>query len=147
MLRITSFERKGNAFLKLDNDVCWVTEVNRESPEDDDSYSSKDSDADDVPDDMLETKVLALPSSLAPGEIERLGLSDLAGQECALWRGQINDALEGLQMALREKSLLFQTEIQNSKSQRTSLRAWKNVNKQDLVVSTTNVPMIMHKGH
>lgn len=133
MLRITSFERKGNAFLKLDDDVWWATEVNRESPEDDDSYCSEDSDADNVPDDMPETKALALPSSLAPGEIERLGLGDLAGQEAALRRGQINDALEGLRMALGEKSLLFRTEIRNSKSQRTSLRAWQNVNKQDLV--------------
>ena len=30
-------------------------------------------------------------------------------------------------------SLLFRMEIRNSKSQRTSLRAWQNVNKQDLV--------------
>ena len=36
-------------------------------------------------------------------------------------------------MVLREKSLLFQTEIWNSQSQRMSLRAWQNVNKQDLV--------------
>jgi len=36
-------------------------------------------------------------------------------------------------MALGEKSLLFRMEIRNSKSQRTSLRAWQNVNKQDLV--------------
>jgi hypothetical protein len=133
MLRITSFERKGNACLKLDDDVRWATEVNRESPEDDDSYCLEDSDADNVPDDIPETKALALPSSLAPGEIEWLGLCDLAGQEAALRWGQINDALEGLQMALGKKSLLFCMEIRNSKSQRTSLRAWQNVNKQDLV--------------
>jgi hypothetical protein len=36
-------------------------------------------------------------------------------------------------MALGEKSLLFRMEVRNSKSQRTSLRAWQNVNKQDLV--------------
>ena len=41
--------------------------------------------------------------------------------------------LEGLQMALGEKSLLYQTDVQNKKSQRTSLRAWKNVNKQDAI--------------
>lgn len=133
MLRIASFERKGNSFLNLDDDVQWVTDVVRESPEDDDGYYSEDSDADAVPEDMPETKALALPSSLAPGEIERLGLDNLAGQEAALRRGQINDALEGLRMALGEKSLLFRTEVRNAKSQKTSLKSWRNVNKQDLV--------------
>jgi hypothetical protein len=74
---------------------------------DDDSYHSEDSDADAVPEDMPETKALALPSSLAPGEIERLGLDNLAGQEAALRWGQINDALEGLRMALGEKSRML----------------------------------------
>jgi hypothetical protein len=133
MLRIISFERKGNAFLNLDDDVHWITGVDRESPEEEEGYYSDDSDADAVPEDMPETKALALPSSLAPSEIERLGLDNLAGQEAALRRGQINDALEGLRMALGEKSLLFRTEVRNSKSQKTSLRSWRNVNKQDLV--------------
>lgn len=132
-VRITAFERKGNAFLKLDDHVCWVTEVDEESVEEDEIYYSDDSDADDLPETMPETKALALPSSLAPGEIERLGLDELAGKEAALRQGQINDALEGLRMALGEKSLLFRTQVRNSKSQRTSLKAWDNVNKQDVV--------------
>jgi hypothetical protein len=131
--RITSFERKGNAFLNLDDEVCWMVEVNREGEGDDEGHYSDDSGAEDVPEDMPETKALGLPSSLAPGEIERLGLGDLASREATLRQGQINDALEGLRMALGEKSLLFRMEVRNSKSQRTSLRAWQNVNKQDLV--------------
>ena len=107
MVRITTFERKGNAFLKLDDHVCWVTEVDGESMEEDEIYYSNDANADDLLKTMLETKALALPSSLAPGEIERLGLNELAGKEAALRRGQINDALEGLQMALGEKYLSY----------------------------------------
>jgi hypothetical protein len=132
-MRITTFEWKGNAFLQLDDHVHWVTEVNGESMEEDEIYYSNDSDADDLPKTMLETKALALPSSLAPGDIERLGLDKLAGKEAALQQGQINNALEGLRMALREKSLSFRTPVHNSKSQRTSLKAWDNVNKQDVV--------------
>jgi hypothetical protein len=131
MLRITSFGRKGNAFLKLDEDVQWMEDADREAEEDDDSYHSEVSDAEDVPEIMPETRLLALPSSLAPGEIDRLGLVDLARQEEQLRRGQINDALEGLRMALGEKSLYYRTDVRNNKSQRTSLRAWQNVNKQD----------------
>ena len=133
ILRITSFERKGNACFKLDDDVRWMTDVNGEGEEEEDSHYSDESDVEDVPEDMPETRALALPSSLAPGEIEQLGLVDLARQESALRQGQINDALEGLRMALGEKSLLYRTEVRNLKSQRTSLRAWQNVNKQDLV--------------
>ena len=91
----------------LDDDIQWVTDVVRESLEDDNGYYSEDSDADAVLKDMPETKALALPLSLTPGEIEQLGLDNLAGQEAALQQGQINDALEGLRMALGEKSLLF----------------------------------------
>ena len=123
LLHITTFEWKGNAFLNLDDDARWVTDVNTESAEEDEMYYSKESN-DNVPESMLETRLLALPSSLAPGEIEWLRLGDLAGQEAALQRGQINDALEGLQMALGEKSLLFRTSVRNAKSQRTSLRSW-----------------------
>ena len=36
-------------------------------------------------------------------------------------------------MALKEKSLLYRTDVQNNKCQRISLRAWKNVNKQDAI--------------
>jgi len=84
MVRITTFERKGNAFLKLDDHVCWVTEVDGESMEEDEIYYSNDANADDLLKTMLETKALALPSSLAPGEIEWLGLNELAGKEATL---------------------------------------------------------------
>jgi hypothetical protein len=144
-VRITAFERKGNPFLKLDDHVRWATEVDGESAEEDDIYYSDDSDADDPPETMPETKALALPSSLVPGEIEQLGLDKLAGKEAALQQGQINDALEGLRMALGEKSLLFRTQVRNSKSQRTSLKAWDNVNKQD--PSGTNTAMITPERH
>jgi hypothetical protein len=131
MLRIASFERKGSAFLKLDEDVHWIGDV--EAEEDDSSHYSEDSDAEDIPENTPETKSLALPSSLGPGEVNRLGLVDLARQEAELRQGQINDALEGLRMALGEKSLLYRTDVRNMKSQRTSLKAWQNVNKQDAV--------------
>lgn len=132
MLRITSLERKGNAFLKLDEDVQWMGDADEEE-EDDDGYRSEVSDVEEVPEIMPETRLLAVPSSLAPGEIDRLGLVDLARQEAELRRGQINDALEGLRMALGEKSLYYRTDVRNNKSQRTSVRAWQNVNKQDAI--------------
>lgn len=133
MLRIISFEEKANVFMNLDEDVQWLMDVDDEVEEEDDGNYSDDSNDSLIPENQPETRSLMLPSSLSAGEISRLGLCELARQEAALRRGQINDALEGLRMALGEKSLLFRTEVRNMKSQRTSVRAWKNVNKQDLI--------------
>ena len=96
LLRITSFERRGNAFLNLDDQVRWLAEDEPEGDKNDEGDYSDNSGIEDVPEDVPETKALALPSSLAPGEIGWLGLRDLAGQEATLQQGQINDALEGL---------------------------------------------------
>ena len=96
MLRITSFDWKGSTFLNLDENVNWIDDVDGEAEDDDDGPYSEDSETEEVPEKMPETKSLALPSSLALGEIDRLGIVDLARQEAALRRGQINDELEGL---------------------------------------------------
>ena len=52
--------------------------------------------------------------------------------EAELRKGQVTDALEGLCLALGEKSLHFRTEICNTNSQRTTNRAWDNVHKFDV---------------
>src|ERR1700759_476209 len=71
-----------------------------------------------------ELYLLSLPSSLAPGEITRNSLESFATIEAELRRGQINDVLHELRLALGEKSLSFWAEGHNANSQRTSLRAW-----------------------
>ena len=48
--------------------------------EEEEGYYSKSSDVDAVLEDMPEAKALALSMSLASGEIEQLGLDNLAGQ-------------------------------------------------------------------
>jgi hypothetical protein len=52
--------------------------------------------------------------------------------EFKLHKGQVTDALEGLCLALGEKSLHFRTEVHNANSQRTTHRAWDNVHKFDV---------------
>ena len=64
-----------------------------------------------------------------PGEIEHLSLQSFAMIEAELCKGQVADALEGLCLALGEKSLCFRTEVRNANSQRTTHRAWDNVHK------------------
>ena len=119
----------------LDDDAQW-TRVTGEVAGDIDSdndESNNTSDDEGVGEVTVhpESQMVSLPSSLVPGEIQRLGLTTIAGQEEKLRCGQVNDALEGLRLALRAKSLLLRTHVQNVQSQRTTQRAWKDVNKED----------------
>jgi hypothetical protein len=75
--------------------------------------------------------MIPLPSSLAPGEINRKSLQAIATVEAELRKAQIDDLLEGLRLALGEKSLAFRSDVRNANSQRTSHRAWANVHKFD----------------
>lgn len=72
-----------------------------------------------------------LPSNLAPGKISHLSFKLMAMIERKLQKGQVTDALEGLWLALCEKSLCFHTEVCNANSQWTTHWAWDNVRKMD----------------
>src|SRR5882762_4724300 len=74
---------------------------------------------------------ITLPSALAPGEIDHLSFKSMAMIEAELRKGQVVDALEGLRLALGEKSLCFRTEVCNADSQWRTHRAWDNVHKLD----------------
>jgi len=131
-MRIFAFEQKASTFMMLDEDTKWSSWG--ENTEDGiDGDWSDESDEATVGEVVAhpEMQNVSLPSALGLGEIPRLGIEHLATQEGSLRRGQITDALAGLRMALGEKSLLFRTQVRNARSQRTTLKAWKEVNKQD----------------
>jgi hypothetical protein len=134
-VRMASFEQKVLAFMALDDETAWSTANAKVREDSEDEAYADESDDEEMGEVAIhpESQMLSLPSSLAPGEIDRLGLTGIAEQEGKLRRGQINDALEGLRLALGEKSLLFRTQVRKSRSQRTMTRAWKDVNKQDAV--------------
>jgi len=52
-----------------------------------------------------------MPSSLNATDIIHLGVEDLAAQELELRKGQANDALERLRLALANKALLWRTKV------------------------------------
>ena len=74
---------------------------------------------------------ITLLSALALGEIEQLSLRQIATFEFELQKGQVTNAFDGLQLALREKSLCFGTSVQNANMQWTMYHAWDNVHKLD----------------
>jgi hypothetical protein len=119
--------------MKLDDETLWSTEVGKRQEMDSDWEDSSDDILARYPDGWFtpEREGITLPSALAPGEIARQSLQPIAMIEAELRKGQVTDALEGLRLALGEKSLCFRAEVRNANSQRTTLRAWDKVHKFD----------------
>jgi len=77
-------------------------------------------DSDDEADqevDCPEHSAIFLPSRISQTDREKQGLIEMGRQEASLRIGQINDALQGLQVALGEKSIMLQTRVRNADSQ------------------------------
>jgi hypothetical protein len=131
--RISAYEQRISVIMRLDDETLWSTEVGKDRELD---LSQEDS-SDDVlaryPDGWFtpERHSITLPSALAPGEVDRQSLQSIATIEAELRKGQVMDALEGLQLALGEKSLCFRSDVRNANRQRTTNRAWDKVHKYD----------------
>ncbi|KIK80876.1 hypothetical protein PAXRUDRAFT_73711, partial [Paxillus rubicundulus Ve08.2h10] len=68
------------------------------------------------------------PSSLGIKTFQDLIVDWLAEEEPELRKGQANDCLHHLRMALAEKSVLFWTELRHANSQTHTTWAWGKVN-------------------
>src|SRR6266849_2650969 len=84
-LRLSAFERKSSAFMLLDDDTQWTRVTGEVAGDiDSDNDESNDTSDDEGVGEVtvhLESRMVSLPSSLVPGEIQRLGLTTIAGQE------------------------------------------------------------------
>jgi hypothetical protein len=131
--RISSYEQRISYIMKLDDDVQWSIQSGKLPELDPQPDEAFDDYLVDYPEDWFtpEKERITIPSALAPGEITRLSLDGVAKVEAELRKGQINDSLENLRLALGEKSLCFRADVRNANSQRTSQRAWDNVHKFD----------------
>ena len=126
--RITTYKNRISVIIKLDDDTQWsISDIDPHVAESSDDLLEHDSDEWLIP----ERERITLPSALAAGEIEQLSLESIAIIEAELRKGQVTDSLEGLRLALGEKSLCFRTQVHNANSQRTTHRAWDNVHRFD----------------
>jgi hypothetical protein len=134
--KIEVFHSKGNSIFPGLNlsDIDTDSLLHRHA----EPYNSDSDDASDVfnpaePDDSgdepegPETMSLFLPSSIPFTERKCHGLEDIAKQELELRKGQANEALEGLRLALGYKALLYRTRIRHSTSTKQTTRAWKDI--------------------
>jgi hypothetical protein len=110
---ISSFEQHIGVLMNVSNDMQWSNSARKLCDMQDSSDYSSDNDGTTVPEISItpEHDMILLPSSLAPGEINHHSLQQLAEVEGELRKGQINDSLQGLQLALGEKSLSFRAEV------------------------------------
>lgn len=93
--------------------------------EDDEGDEGDDGEAEDLAL-IPESVVLPLPSNILSAQ-HRLALESLISVERELRKGQANDALEGVRIALANKSLLLLTDVNRSTSSKQSTRAWSSV--------------------
>jgi hypothetical protein len=96
--------------------------------EDDENASIATCDEEDesAPEDP-ERMQLFMPSSLREQDIRRIGLEGLAAQEVELRRGQANDALQNLRLALGHKALLWRTRVRMADTTKKRTRAWDDI--------------------
>jgi hypothetical protein len=131
--RITMYEHRISVIIKLDDDCQWHTQDGYIPDMDPQPGDASDDHLELYPDGWFtpEQERITLPSALAPGEIDCLLLQPFSMIEAELRKGQVADALEGLRLALGEKSLCFRMEVRNTNSQRTTNQVWNNVHKLD----------------
>ena len=92
----------------------------------DEDYNYEEEDGDGDPFGLPENVILPLPSNIISFKLGP-SLESLRSMERELRKGQANDALEGLRVGLANKSLLLQTDVNNSTSTKQSTRAWASV--------------------
>jgi len=131
--------------MKLDDETQWSTKVGKCQEIDSDGEDSTDDVLAGYPDGWFtpERESITLPSALSPREIHCQSLQPIAMIEAELRKGQVTDALEGLRLALGEKSLCFRAEVRNANSQRTTNRAWDRVHKFDADARHINMHRVL----
>ena len=92
----------------------------------DEDLCCEEEDDDEAISDLPETVILPLPSNIISVNLGP-SLESLRSIERELWKGQANDALEGLRIGLAKKLLLLLANVNDSTSTKQSTQAWASV--------------------
>lgn len=134
MLRLAS-EDLSKTNLDLDEEG-WGELVDVEfGPDSEEIEDLNDDDEDREDEDPVEDgirpdrSVLLMPSSISPLAISKLNIGHLKEAELELRKGQANDSLEGLMLALCTQGLLLRTKVRNAEGTKGKTRAFDEVTK------------------
>jgi hypothetical protein len=130
--RLNCFHQKAEEFLgeNADEDLDVLppfTGWENENKENEQEFSDAWEEDEDEISENPEMTPICLPSSLKPADIQRLGLGVLATQELELRKGQANDCLQNLRMALGHKAVLYRTKVRKAKTSVDKTRIWDDV--------------------
>lgn len=107
-------------------------ELPSEGPEREDVINEDEDRDDDEPSEneiRPDRSVLLMPSTISPLAIPGLNIGHLVEAELELRKGQANDSLEGLMLALCTQGLLLRTTVRNAEGTKTKTRAFNEVTK------------------
>jgi len=114
-----------------DDDGPFIEDDDDEDDDDgsegDDSYDDQNYGVSDGTDERAECIRLSLPSCFTEDKRVRYGLKTLAVQEIELRKGQANDALQGLRLAIGQKTLLYRNKLRVDNTTQKKLRSRKEV--------------------
>lgn len=77
---------------------------------------------------QVENMTLFLPSSLGEEACIEAEVGSIAKKEKRLRKGQANDALHQLRLAIGQKSFMFRHRLRNARSKTRKTRAWDDIN-------------------
>lgn len=83
---------------------------------------------------LPERMTIPLPSNLGRGFCSKYGLQTLIETELHLREGQMNDALQGVRLAVGYKSFLYRNSVRKATTHRKKLRSFDEVHQADGIV-------------
>jgi hypothetical protein len=132
--RINTFHRKVSEFWQPNTDEAslhlpeaagdqYLGGTDTEEEPDEDVFTA--SPLDDSS--LVKTQLLLLPSSLGLKLCQDHGYTKFVKQEKILRTGQANDALQGIQLGLSKKAVIFWNGLRNAKTKTRKLRSWDQI--------------------
>jgi len=128
--RIVAFNKKATSFIP-DTELSLQYQAKSKS-EIGGVANELDEDYEDVPLEAAEAITLLLPSSVKGVSVK---YNTLAGKELDLRKAQVQDALQGLRIAIAYKSLLLRKKVRGADSVREKDQAWASVDIEEGKVS------------
>jgi len=130
-LRINDFQNRATQLWPVDNDNLWLEGtaadpsvlLPSDSEEEEELFSSSQVIVQEGP----ERAVLLLPSNIGLDRCIALGYETFVMQEKALRVGQMNDALQGLRLAISRKAVIFREGLRSSRSKNQKTRSWDEI--------------------
>ena len=125
---VLAFITEASGYFGIDWDASLLDDCDLEE-----SAADKDAIGEDRRQQTDKVKI-PLPSNLGKTECRHFRILGLRQKELKLRKGQANDALHEIRLALANKAVLFRTDIRHASSHAKTTRAWSKVHSMDAIL-------------